>query len=75
MISYEPFWDTLYKSQESTYTLINNHHISSSTINKLRKNKPTTTTTLDELCEIFHCELHEIAVYVGNVENEPETFT
>ena len=40
MISYRPFWETLGRSPESTYTLIKNHRISSSTIDKLRKNKP-----------------------------------
>lgn len=40
MISYAPFWDTLRAAGESTYTLIKNHRISSSTIDKLRK-KPT----------------------------------
>lgn len=37
MISYRPFWKTLCASSESTYTLIKNHHISSSTIDKLRE--------------------------------------
>ena len=50
MIVYTPFWETLKKSKESTYTLINHHRISSSTIDKLRKNKPITTTTLNDLC-------------------------
>ena len=40
VISYAPFWDTLKHSDETTYTLINRHHLSSSTIDKLRKNKP-----------------------------------
>ena len=45
VISYSPFWETLRGSPESTYTLINKHHLSSSTIDKLRKNKPLNTTT------------------------------
>ena len=48
MIDYSPFWETLKKSNASTYTLINKHHISSSTIDKLRKNKPLNTTTLND---------------------------
>lgn len=51
-------------STESTYTLINKHHISSSTIDKLRKNKPMNTTTLNDLCRIFNCRLEEIAQYI-----------
>lgn len=63
MISYSPFWETLKKSPETTYTLINKHHISSATIDKLRKNKPMTTTTLNDLCRILNCNLQDIAVY------------
>lgn len=59
MISYAAFWNTLRQSNESTYTLIKNHHISSSTIDKLRKNKPLNTTTINDLCrgedDAFHC--------------------
>ncbi|BDZ83727.1 hypothetical protein Lac2_18610 [Claveliimonas bilis] len=64
MIDYSPFWETLKKSNESTYTLINKHHISSSTIDKLRKNKPLNTTTLNDLCRILDCDIHEICRYI-----------
>ena len=63
LINYGPFWDTLKSSSESTYTLINHYRISSSTIDKLRKNKPLTTTTLNDLCRILNCSLSDIAVY------------
>ena len=42
MIDYSPFWETLKNSSETTYTLINKHHLSSSTLDKLRNNKPVT---------------------------------
>lgn len=64
MIDYSPFWNTLKNSDESTYTLINKYHISSATIDKLRKNKPMNTTTLNDLCRIFDCKLEEIAQYI-----------
>lgn len=64
MIDYSPFWNTLKKSPETTYTLINRHHISSATIDKLRKNKPMNTTTLNDLCRILNCKLEEIAQYI-----------
>lgn len=69
MISYQPFWDTLRKVGESTYTLIKNHHISSSTIDKLRNNKPLTTTTINDLCRILNCSVEEIMVYIPS-END-----
>ncbi len=64
MIDYTPFWDTLKNSSETTYTLIIKHHISSATIDKLRKNKPITTTTINDLCRILNCRIEEIAKYI-----------
>ncbi len=64
MISYRPFWDTLASSGETTYTLIKNYHISSSTIDKLRSNKPLNTTTLNDLCRILHCPIASILEYI-----------
>lgn len=69
MIDYSPFWRTLKRSSESTYTLINRHHISSATIDKLRKNKPLNTTTINDLCRILNCRIEDIAVYVPS-END-----
>ena len=70
MIEYSPFWDTLKKSNETTYTLIYKHHISSATIDKLRKNKPVTTTTLNDLCRILNCKLENIAQYTPCPEDQ-----
>jgi len=64
MISYSPFWVTLKKSPETTYTLINKYHISSSTIDKLRKNKPLNTTTINDLCRILNCKIEDVAQYL-----------
>lgn len=64
MICYRPFWETLHASAESTYTLIKNHHISSSTIDKLRKDKPLNTTTINDLCRILDCPVEKIMEYI-----------
>ena len=64
MISYAPFWETLKKSTESTYTLIQNYNISSSTIDRLRNNKGISTQTIDDLCRILKCKVEDILVYV-----------
>ena len=64
MIQYNLFWETLKKSDETTYTLINKHHISSAILDKLRNNKPMNTTTLNDLCRILNCRLEDIAEYV-----------
>lgn len=70
MISYRPFWDTLKASCESTYTLINKHRVSSATIDKLRKNKAITTTTLNDLCRILDCPVENILEYIPCEEDQ-----
>ena len=70
MIVYTPFWETLKSSSESTYTMINKHHISSATLDKLRKNKPVNTTTLTDLCRILNCQIQDVAMYVPYDEDQ-----
>lgn len=68
MIKYTPFWETLKKSGESTYTLIHKHNISSATIDRLRKNKGISTMKLDDLCRILKCRVEDIVVYEDSEE-------
>lgn len=70
MICYSRFWDTMRRSGESTYTLIKHHRISSSTIDKLRKNKPLTTTTINDLCRILNCRVEDIMEYVPSEDDQ-----
>lgn len=71
MISYAPFWKTLQASSESTYTLIKNHRVSSSTLDKLRKNRPLNTTTINDLCRILACRVEHIMEYVPSQNDQP----
>ena len=66
MLEYSPFWNTLKNSAESTYKLITKYHLSSATIDKLRKNKPMNTTTLNDLCRIFDCQIQDICQYISS---------
>lgn len=71
MIEYSPFWETLKSSQETTYTLINKHRISSSIIDKLRNNNPLNTTTINDLCRILNCDICDIARYIPSDTDPP----
>ena len=70
MISYVPFWNTLKMSPEYTYTLIKKHHLSSSTIDKLRKNKPVNTTTINDLCRILQCNVSDVMEYIPSDDDQ-----
>lgn len=70
MIIYDRFWATLKTSAQSTYTLVKDHRISSSTLDKLRKNKPLNTTTINDLCIILNCRVEDIMEYVPSDEDQ-----
>lgn len=70
MIVYDRFWATLKKSSQSTYTLIKDYHISSSTLDKLRKNKPINTTTINDLCMILGCQVEDIMEYIPSATDQ-----
>lgn len=71
MIVYDKFWETMRRSGESTYTLINRYNISSSTIDRIRKGQPITTTKLNDFCQIFHCRVEDLITYVEEPEALP----
>ena len=63
MITYKPLWETMKKKGVSTYTLINKHNISSSTIHRLRHDQGVTTQLIDDLCKILDCNVEDIIKY------------
>lgn len=64
MITYAPFWKTIKEKGESTYTLIEKHGISSTTIDRLRKNKGISTAKINDLCRILDCSVSEVLEYI-----------
>ena len=69
MIDYSPFWKTLEIYSENWYTLTNKHHISNSTLHRLKHNKDVSTKTLNDLCRILNCRMQDIIQYVPS-END-----
>lgn len=63
MISYAPFYRTLHEKGISTYKLIQQHGISRSLLDRLKHNKPISTVTLNDLCEILSCRVEDILEY------------
>lgn len=64
MISYQPFYDTLFKKNVTEYALIYKFGLPANTIHRMKHNKPITTTTLDTLCEILQCRVEDILEYI-----------
>lgn len=70
MIDYSPFWETLKRSDENRYTLVNKHHVSSSTMYRLRHNENLNTKTINDLCRILNCEVSDIMKYIPSKKDQ-----
>ncbi len=70
MIIYDPFWKTIKERGISTYALIQKHNISSSTINRIRKNQGISTLTINDLCRILNCRVEDILEYVETSDEQ-----
>ena len=64
MIDYSPFLKTLESSKENWYTLTNNHHLSHSTLHRLKHNKNISMKTVNDLCRILNCQIQDICTYI-----------
>lgn len=71
LISYEPFWETLKKKNITTYTLINKYHISSATIDRMKKGNGISTMKIDDFCKILKCDVSDIIKYTDD-ETSPD---
>ncbi len=63
MISYEPLYKTLKSKNYTTYRLIKEHNISRSLLDRLKHNKPISTVTLNDLCNILDCNVEDVLVF------------
>lgn len=70
MIDYSPFWRTLEKSDENWYTLTNKHHLSHSTLHRLKHGQDISMKTMNDLCRILNCQIQDIAQYVQSGDDQ-----
>ncbi len=70
MISYAPFYKTLQEKNISTYKLVNTYHISRSLLDRLKHDKPISTVTLNDLCNILECKVEDIILFISDCKNE-----
>lgn len=60
MISYKPFYETLYKKGITEYYLIFKQGFSANTLHRIKKGEAISTKTLDSLCYALDCEISDI---------------
>lgn len=60
MISYKPFYETLFKKGITEYNLIFKQGFSANTFHRMKKGEAISTKTLDALCYALDCEVEDI---------------
>ena len=60
MISYKPFYNTLFKKGLTEYYLIFKQGFSANTIHRIKKGEAISTKTLDALCYVLDCNVEDI---------------
>ena len=83
MISYQPFYNTLYRKGITEYYLIfkqgvtaNTLHrmkqgVTANTLHRMKHGQAITTKTLNTLCEILECRVEDILEYVPDGADDP----
>ncbi len=64
MISYEPFYQTLFRKNITEYQLIFKYGFSSNILHRMKHGKAITMKTLDTLCFILDCEVPDIIKHI-----------
>jgi DNA-binding Xre family transcriptional regulator len=64
MISYRPFYETLYKNNITEYYLIFKQGFSANTLHRIKKGEAISTKTLDALCYVLDCKVEDIIEFV-----------
>jgi DNA-binding Xre family transcriptional regulator len=64
MISYKPFYKTLFEKNLTEYQLIFKYGISSNILHRMKHGKAITMKTLDTLCFILDCDVSDIIEYI-----------
>lgn len=72
MISYKPFYKTLYEKNITEYALIFKHGIPANTLHRMKHGEAITTKTLDTLCLVLECSIPDIVEFVLPDETDNE---
>ena len=64
MISYEPFYETLFRKNVTEYNLIYKQGFSANTLHRIKQGKAISTKTLDALCDALDCNVEDIIRFV-----------
>ena len=63
MITYKPFYNTLFKKNMTEYQLIHDYGVSAHTLQRMKHGGNITLKTLDNLCYLLDCTVSDVIEY------------
>lgn len=70
MINYENCWKTMSERGITKYALIYHYGMSSNTLRRMSHGESITTSTINELCLILHCQPEDILSFEVTAEED-----
>ena len=64
MISYRPFYETLFRKGITEYNLTFKQGFSANTFHRMKKGEAISTKTLDALCYVLDCNVEDIIQFI-----------
>ena len=64
LISYKPFYETLFRQGITEYHLIFKEGFSANTLHRIKKGQAISTKTLDALCYALDCNVSDIITFI-----------
>ena len=67
MITFSPLWKTMKRKNATTYTLRTKgkiYNLGSGTIKRIQSNQSVSTNTLDTICNILDCTIHDVIEFI-----------
>jgi len=63
MITFDPLWKTLKNKGITQYNLVEDYKISRGMLDNLKHNRSITLNTLNNLCNMFGCDITDVIQY------------
>jgi DNA-binding Xre family transcriptional regulator len=70
MIIYDKLWELLKSNSISMFQFRYWANIGGGTYQRLRKNEPVSTTTLNNICSALDCQINDIVEYIRDEDDE-----
>jgi putative transcriptional regulator len=64
MISYKKAFELMKKSGLTTYKIRKDKIIGQGSLTKMKRNEPTSTQTIEKLCEVLKCQPGDLMEYI-----------